>query len=205
MKRLYRSLAHNYSAGGPATLLHKAFEAFGQRICSRTEWIIYAQDATAVSEQHTFISSRRVLGFDDLVSIGYSKALAFPEDIRQRFSRGDCCYGFFANGGFATLGWVREGHLELDRWHSIECAGTWGLYDFATMPDYRGRGFYTDALRQLVALAREAGASVRIAVDPGNAASIKGIERAGFQKEMKTTLSRVLGISRLGNEPIRAQ
>jgi GNAT superfamily N-acetyltransferase len=205
MKRLYRSLAHNYSAGGLTALLRKVLEAFTQRIWSRTEWMIYTQDAAAASEQQGFISSRRVLGFDDLLSIGYPKALAFPEDIRQRFSRGDRCYGFFANGGLATLGWVREGHLELDRWHSIECVGAWGLYDFVTMPDYRGKGFYTDALRQLVSIARHTGASARIAVDPGNAASIKGIERAGFQKSTKTTLSRFLGISRLGNEPIRAQ
>jgi GNAT superfamily N-acetyltransferase len=62
------------------------------------------------------------------------------------------------------------------------------LYDFATVPDYRGRGFYPALLRFI--LANLAGQGVKrawIGTEPGNDTSARSIKRAGFTKVADTT------------------
>lgn len=53
-----------------------------------------------------------------------------------------------------------------------------------TVPAFRGRGIYPRALQKILAtLASEGVRRVRIACEDGNAASLRGIERAGFVRE----------------------
>ncbi len=57
------------------------------------------------------------------------------------------------------------------------------LYDFATLPDYRGQGFYPALLRYMLQdlAARQVGRAW-IGTEPGNLVSAKSIARAGFTK-----------------------
>ena len=55
------------------------------------------------------------------------------------------------------------------------------IYGCETEPTYRGRGIYAAALTQAMEHLRHAGFErAYIRVDPGNAASIRGIEKSGF-------------------------
>ena len=57
------------------------------------------------------------------------------------------------------------------------------LYDFATVPEYRGKGFYPALLRYLVSdLAKRGIRRAWIGTAPGNFVSQRSIERAGFTK-----------------------
>src|SRR5207248_10816862 len=57
------------------------------------------------------------------------------------------------------------------------------IYDCATRPDYRGRGYYPALLRATAAdLSREGWRRAWIGTGPGNFVSQRGIARAGFQK-----------------------
>ena len=57
------------------------------------------------------------------------------------------------------------------------------LYDFATVPEYRGQGFYPALLRFILGeLARRGIRRAWIGTAPGNHASAHSIQRAGFNK-----------------------
>jgi GNAT superfamily N-acetyltransferase len=203
MMRLYRSLAHNYSEGGIPLLLGKAASVCSRALWSHDQWLVYERAPFDPDEEKTFTTSHRSLGFDDLLDLGYAKAVSFPENIRQRFSRGDTCHGFFHSGQLVTIGWSGAHYMELNIGETLACPSSWGLFDFATLPAHQSRGFYTDALRQLARLARKSGyQSCWIAVHPANIPSIKGIERAGFRPIRRINKRRVLGVTTLLNNAI---
>lgn len=204
MKRLYRSLAHNYSEGGLPLLARKIVDTVVQRVWSIDEWRIYEHNSPTPPSGPAYATSHKLLSFEDLVKFGYAKALSFPEDLQRRYSRGDSCHGFFVADQVATLGWSGAGYMELNTNETVACESAWGLFDFMTIPAFQGRGYYTDALRQLVAMAHENHfRSVWIAVHPANVPSIKGIERAGFHPSTLLTKRRVLGVSTLNNTAIK--
>jgi GNAT superfamily N-acetyltransferase len=178
-----RGLAFHYRAGGGRGLIRKALEYLRRMIWSDTCWFVYSRLAIDESPEVDELVARRQLGLRELAEVGYPKLKAYPEQIRRRFSEGNVCFGFFVGERLATIGWSSPGYLELDRDCRIPCRGAVGLYDFETLKDFRSRGYYTNALMQI---AKVEGSARRealfIAVDPGNTPSIRGIERAGFQR-----------------------
>jgi GNAT superfamily N-acetyltransferase len=68
------------------------------------------------------------------------------------------------------------------------------LYDFATAPDYRGKGYYPELLKYILQdLVKRKYKQAWIATAPGNLASTKGIAKAGFQKVADTRYSPASG------------
>jgi hypothetical protein len=203
MNRLYRSLAHNYSEGGVGLLFTKVVGAVLRNFWSNTEWLLYELSPTEPVSKQPFTTLHRLLTFDDLVRLGYSKALAFPENVKRRYSRGDLCHGFFASEQLVTVGWSGANYMELNTDETLDCRSAWGLFDFLTMPTFQSRGYYTDALRHLTLLANESNFhSLCIAVHPANIPSIKGIERAGFRLSKKISKRRILGVSVLNQDTL---
>jgi GNAT superfamily N-acetyltransferase len=197
MKRLLRRLAYNYAEGGLTLLVRKGIT----HVWSQTEWRIYVHRVSAESVDNDDGRSLpatitwRQLDSDELVRAGYFKALSFPKDIARRFAMGNACHGFYLEGRLATIGWSSDGYLELDRGLMFSCPSEAGLFDFLTLPEFRSRGIYTYALRQLLTKLHDQGiAVVYIAVDPGNSASIHGIERAGFRQLLLIKRRRRFGI-----------
>lgn len=181
-------------------LLRKAVGVCSRAVWSNDRWLVYEQESVKPADGETFTTSHRKLGFDELVELGYAKALAFPENIRRRLERGDSCHGFFHGGQLVTIGWSGPHYMELNIGETLSCPSAWGLFDFVTLPGFQSRGYYTDALRQLVRLAHESGfAACWIAVHPANMPSIKGIERAGFRPSRTISKRRVLGVTTLRN------
>jgi len=65
------------------------------------------------------------------------------------------------------------------------------IYDCATRPDYRGRGYYPTLLRFMCAeLRRQGWRRVWIGTAPGNFTSQRGIARAGFMKVADVNFTR---------------
>jgi GNAT superfamily N-acetyltransferase len=105
--------------------------------------------------------------------------------VETRLRAGRRPYVVETDGKIVTYGWVA---------FSAEPIGDLGLsfalaadevyiYDCATRPDYRGRGYYPALLRTMAAdLSREGWRRAWIGTGPGNFVSQRGIARAGFQK-----------------------
>jgi ribosomal protein S18 acetylase RimI-like enzyme len=90
-----------------------------------------------------------------------------------------------ADGMIVSYGWIALTPEPVgDLGFSFEVApGEAYIYDCATRPDYRGRGYYPALLRAILAdLHRSGYRRAWIATAPGNVPSQRGIVRAGFTK-----------------------
>ena len=204
--RLYRKLAFQYSEVGLWGILQKTISFVSQRLYSENVWNIYIHRAVANVGASTPPIRCRVLTYEDLVDAKYYKVVAFPEEIRRRLEAKNTCYGFYSDGTLATIGWSSNDYMELDRGVNFICPSEVGLFDFITLPEFRSRGLYTNALRYLVKEIHERGPRcIYIAVDPNNTSSVKGIERAGFSPFLRFKRRRVLGIGFRTKEPLRSQ
>lgn len=116
-----------------------------------------------------------------------------PGDVARRLAAGrDAFVGEVetASGNLmVTYGWVA---LTAEPLGNTGCSfdpppGDAYLYDFATVPEYRGQGFYPALLRYI--LGELAGRGLRrawITTAPGNHASAHSISRAGFTRVADT-------------------
>lgn len=192
---------YRFREGGFRGLLRRALVYMREALWSDSEWRIYERELTDDVSCVRATVIRRELGFRELVDLGYFKARDFPEAMRRRMDSGNVCYGFFEGGQLATIGWSSVDYLELDANLRISCPSSVGLFDFYTKREFRSKGYYTNALRQLVVVMSDAGfVKARIAVDPNNTPSIKGIERAGFRLVMRVSRRRRLGRSSIRQE-----
>ena len=112
-----------------------------------------------------------------------------PGDAPNRLAAGREAYVGEVRGPLGTVmvtyGWVA---LTAEPMGNTGCSfdpppGDAYLYDFATVPDYRGQGFYPALLRYI--LDDLTGRGIQrawIGTAPGNTPSVKSIRRAGFSK-----------------------
>jgi len=123
-----------------------------------------------------------------------------PLDAAERFTREHLAYvGLVAGEGeeasghpttIACYGWVTLTFQAMGEsgWMFKAPIGDAYLYDFATLPQYRGRGYYPALLRYIVAdLAKQDIGRAWIGTAPGNDVSARSIARAGFQKVADVT------------------
>ena len=115
------------------------------------------------------------------------------DEVQTRLSSGRLPYVVEKDGLVASYGWVAlsaEPIGDLGIAFQLE-PGEAYIYDCATRPAYRGRGFYPALLRYI---ARDLGrAGLRrawIGTAPGNATSQRGIVRAGFTKVADVNVER---------------
>lgn len=206
MRDLRRKLAYHLREGGLRGVARKLVSYPRQRGWSDAEWLVYERALTEDLAAASGPLVRRELSFNELKGFGYDKALSFPEAIQRRFEEHNVCHGFYLGDQLVTLGWSSPDYLELDQDLRFPCADAVGLFDFNTFERFRSRGYYTNALQQLFVAMRQARfGSACIAVDPGNLASIKGIERAGFRPKLRFVRRWRLGVpsiekSEIGNE-----
>ena len=110
----------------------------------------------------------------------------YPVDVVEtRLRAGRRPYVVETEGKIVSYGWVAFSAEPIgDLGLSFELAADEVyIYDCATRPDYRGRGYYPALLRAMVAdLSREGWRRAWIGTGPGNFVSQRGIARAGFQK-----------------------
>ena len=118
--------------------------------------------------------------------------------IEARLGSCNELYGAFVAGEPAGYGWLarRSGGIdELD--FSFEVPpGNGYLWDFLTLPEFRGRGVYPRLLQAIVAQAADV-ERFWIGYEGRNLASARGIEKAGFEVvgDLEVTGGRVCGFS----------
>lgn len=102
--------------------------------------------------------------------------------IQARFDEGARCYGAFLDDVAVGYGWVgtKVGHVQQIglEWTlgEVDCA----LWDFATLPAYRGRGVYPHLLQAIIRAKAAYGARFWIGHQGQNVASQRGIMKAGL-------------------------
>ncbi|HEX2912374.1 MAG TPA: GNAT family N-acetyltransferase [Chloroflexia bacterium] len=117
-----------------------------------------------------------------------------PNDVARRFLRGREVYlgevtNEDGNAVIATYGWIARTTEPLGKsGFAFEPPErhVW-LYDFATIPEFRGRGYYPALLRCIVEDLNQQGVRAAwIGTAPGNGKSARSITRAGFSRVLLT-------------------
>lgn len=104
------------------------------------------------------------------------------DELRKRMDRGHRPYLARIHGEPAAYGWsawerAEIGELGLD--FSLP-DGDHYLWDFVTLPNYRGRGIYPRMLQGIIRAELDTAERFWIGHDTGNVASARGIEKAGL-------------------------
>lgn len=104
-------------------------------------------------------------------------------EITQRFDLGHRAYVARVDGAPAAFGWVatRTANIgELNATFSLPAGGRY-LWNFVTLPAFRGRGIYPRLLQAIVHAEAVEAERFWIAYAPENHASGAGIAKAGFE------------------------
>lgn len=125
-------------------------------------------------------------------SIGTDAAATF----RRRLTPTTGCFLVHGDDGLLHASWVTTGAAwtrEIDAYLAPPDGDAY-VYESFTRPEARGRGVYPFALAGICAWARDAGVgNVWVAVEQGNAPSLKAIRKAGFEESYTIRYSRRLG------------
>ena len=129
----------------------------------------------------TRVAGTRVAAQDALVdramrSAGEPDGLTAP-----RFAHGDEFFGWRIGSDVVAFGWATYRDRTVGAVRLAEGPGRVFLFNFCTLEGYRGRGLYPALLLNMRHdLGREHVTEFFIEVDVVNAASVRGIEKAGF-------------------------
>jgi GNAT superfamily N-acetyltransferase len=117
---------------------------------------------------------------DDVSLISHLAALE-PAEVRRRLDTGHQVYVGYLNDVPTAYGWVADVGAEIGELgvSFVLPTGDRYLWDFATLPDWRGRGIYPLLLQAIIASEGDA-QRLWIIHAPENVPSCKGITRAGF-------------------------
>lgn len=116
------------------------------------------------------------------------------EEVSARLAAGNRCYVGRLDGRAVGYGWTADAGAaigELDLAFRLE-AGDRYLWDFVTLPAWRGRGLYPHLLQAI--LRADSGGRFWIINAPENAASARGIAKAGFLEVGNLAFSRGGGV-----------
>jgi GNAT superfamily N-acetyltransferase len=106
-----------------------------------------------------------------------------PGEPKRRWRPGRTPYVAMVGTEVASYGWMTPEPEPMDDLgvSFTAPAGEVWLYDFATVPEFRGRRLYPALLRFILGHLKEQGVQrAWIGTEPGNVASQHGIRRAGF-------------------------
>ena len=100
----------------------------------------------------------------------------------ERFGHGDECCGWMVNGALVSFGWITRADRNIGPAELLDAPERLFLFNFHTTKQARGRGYYPALLLMLrYEFGREGFSEFIIDVNSRNAASISGIEKAGFR------------------------
>jgi GNAT superfamily N-acetyltransferase len=115
-------------------------------------------------------------------------------EVVDRLAAGNRCYVAHLDGESVGYGWVADAGAaigELDLAFRLD-AGDRYLWDFVTLPAWRGRGLYPHLLQEI--LRAEDGGRFWIINAPENVASARGIAKAGFAEVGSLAFARGGGV-----------
>jgi hypothetical protein len=103
-------------------------------------------------------------------------------EINRRIQMGNVCYITSVGGAPVAYGWVATAGAdigELELLFRVDSGNSY-LWDFQTLPEWRGRGFYPLLLQAILTSRGSDSQRFWIITAPENRASARGIEKAGF-------------------------
>lgn len=101
--------------------------------------------------------------------------------VAPRFAHGDEFFGWMVGGRVVSFGWVTCQDRTVGPFQLAEVPERAFLYNFHTLEEYRGQGFYPALLLAVRhVLGRENLTEFVLDVNVRNSASVRGIEKAGF-------------------------
>jgi GNAT superfamily N-acetyltransferase len=143
---------------------------------------------------------------DDAALIAELSELAV-EEVRSRLDAGHRCYLAWLDGTPVSYGWVATlsasiGELALE---FRLPDGDRYLWDFVTLPEWRGRGIYPRLLHGIIAAEGADAQRFWIIYAPENAASGAGIAKAGFGLVSDLSFLRGEGVGTVARREDRAE
>jgi hypothetical protein len=175
------------------------FRAIAWRIAWRNELLIYRAGPLALGEalpppppspEISLIHIRSAQG-QNLQPIETAMRLAGEETdvIAPRLARGDEFFGWRTNdNAIVSFGWVTRRNRRVGLANLKEAEGRAFVYNFHTLPAYRGRGLYPRLLQQMrYVLIKNQEMEFIIDVNVRNLASKRGIEKSGFDLVARTS------------------
>jgi GNAT superfamily N-acetyltransferase len=106
----------------------------------------------------------------------------FRQEIEQRFQNDNHIYLAYMDQSPAAYGWVtmQEGHVrEVQLLFKLPPGDSY-LWDFKTLPEWRGRGIYSHLLQEIIRQESQRAERFWILYGPDNHISERGIRKAGF-------------------------
>lgn len=170
-----------YACVGGLSLAKSVLFAYGacehQGEAPMNVWTWWAED--------TLVPLPILKGFSVVPSLDYTLIARLSKTdettVRQRFASAHRCYVAWVGTVPAAYGWVALAQAEVGELalHFAVPADERYLWDFATLPAWRGQGLYPRLLQSI--LVNERAMRFWIIHAPENGASARGIEKASFR------------------------
>lgn len=129
--------------------------------------------------------------------VRYRADLACSEpEFEHRTRRGNRLYELSAEGKWLCYGWVAEAGTRIGVLHNLQLTvpeRAFYIWDCATDPAVRGRGYFRTLLKEIVNAHYPVSTLALVAVDTGNHASRKALANAGFRPAFTYYSVRFLG------------
>ena len=122
----------------------------------------------------------------------------FAQQYRQRLDAGGRTLLAQRDGEIVFSAWVETRLLRVDelRMDWVVPSASAVVYDCITMPEWRGQGIYSAALKQLSGMLAEEGIRyLWIYAEEKNTASRRGIEKADFEYRGNLAMRSIFGIT----------
>jgi hypothetical protein len=159
-----------------------------------TIWVLNLDEPAPVVTPLVVASFRRA-GIESARIVGTAMGGDITDEVLSRFKTGRRCYSAWVDGALASYGWVSNneefvGELHLRLWL---LPGEAYIWDCATVPIFRRQSLYSALLGYILQELRgENLCRVWIGADMDNAASQRGIARAGFHHVADLVVEQVL-------------
>lgn len=198
IRRKQRHVRYYIRNVGLIGLLKKLISLFRDFVFLEYQWWIVAIDLNCYDSEARIDLEHRRLFFEDLHRLKFDKIENFPELIRDRFKSGAICHAFFRDGDLANVCWTSDGYLEIIPGLVLKIGNCRGLFDITTLEKYRNQGINSVVNSYLASLGKADGFDGMVAaIHPGNTASIKSLERAGYRKLYLLNRKVFFGVERL--------
>ena len=190
------SLRRQVRERGLVAALRLAFEQLRNQLSDRRE-ILYFANLPAYRSPFPAdperscepVTSLDALSPADIAALREYAGSVYLSAMRARFEQGWILYVGRIGGVFAGGGWVLTARHRAKVVPLLE--GDASILDCFTLPAMRGRNVYPQLLATIAGAFRDRGGlRVFIGVNPWNAASIKGLEKAGFTPALEYRVRR---------------
>lgn len=140
---------------------------------------------------------------DELITLGYEKAIHYRDRLKEREETGQISAGVFVDGVLGHVAWMDPNCLPVDPGlPPIFLEGAAGIFDMYTLEGLRRRGCQTAALRYLLKEAESLGCRCALAaIHPRNSASLSVFAKCGFEDVAEASHARILGWTRVRISP----